>query len=843
MSIFNKKRVIILLIFIFFSITSFSSTISGKITDVDSVNLSFATVYVKNTTYGVSADYKGNYFIELEAGTYTLIYSYLGYVTLEKNITIKQNESLVVDAILQKSDVQITEIEIVSNKVNKAKKIMKNVRGNRRMYLTNVNDFYCDSYVKTSVESESEEEIVDSTKKAKDFETYLKKQKLNLVEYVAVKYYKRPNKIKEKIIAYHNYSEKKPLGRVLSITAEYGEHDIAPQHYNNEDPYIFYKNSTSGDFNFYKNTLDFPVLCEQPLVSPISGNSALSYKFEFVSSFYENNTKINIIRVTPINKIDALFYGKIYVEDSTWALVSVDLSINEKALTLYKNFNIIQNYEKINDSIYLPTRTDITYTTVGEDGKIMGNTKIINKNYNVNQDIDPKIFSNEIITYEVDAFDKDSTYWTDSRPITLKNKELDFIDKSDSIQEYYVSDEYLDKQDSIFNKLSWWSPFVGVGYKNHYSGNTFYIGGLLQQVVPFGVGGYRHKLPFSFSKQFENGMYLESEESLDYGFRNKDFKGKIGVGLTYFPKKFVRTYIEIGDFYDQVNNYASYEQTFSRSNYVRNKTFSIKQRMEIINGLYGELSFIYSNQLPIDDIQLSSWSDFLFEDLNTPIAFKQYVKSEVKFELKYRFGQKYIMKDNRKIIIGTDFPEINLIYRKGIPNLFNSEVNFDYFEIAAKGIMKIARFGESRWQIKTGIFLNKSNLRLLEYKYFRGSDMYFFSDPTNSMQLLGPTLNTNNEFFQANYIHHFNGTILNRVPLFKYLKLSLAGGAGTLNIPEQDFYHFEMFAGIEKVFRIKTQLFRFGFYAVTADNTVSKANIRLKFGISFFNSYDNKWGY
>ena len=71
----------------------------------------------------------------------------------------------------------------------------------------------------------------------------------------------------------------------------------------------------------------------------------------------------------------------------------------------------------------------------------------------------------------------------------------------------------------------------------------------------------------------------------------------------------------------------------------------------------------------------------------------------------------------------------------------------------------------------------------------------------------------------------------------------MAGGAGALNIPEEGFYHFEMFAGIEKVIRIREQLFRIGIYGVTADNTLSSPDITLKIGISSFNSYTRKWTY
>lgn len=840
-----KKYSTIIILFLFFSKIISASTISGKITGTEGENLSFATVYVKNTTYGVAADYNGNYFMELKAGTYVLVYTFLGYETIEREVYIEKGESKKLDVVLKKSDVQIAEIQIVSNKVNKAKKIMRNARSKRRTYLKAVENYKCKSYIKTSIENEKEETRSDSLNNAINFETYLKKESLNLIEYIAFTYFKSPDKFKENIIAYHNYTEKKPLGAHYSASFgnEYGEGDIAPQQYYSTNPYVFYKNSTSGNFNFYKNLLDFPSLSNQPLLSPLAYNSSVYYKFEFDYSFVQNDKTVNKIKVIPLNKSGSLFYGDIFVEDSTWALISVDLSINEPALTMYKNFNIIQNYEKLGDSIYLPTRTDINYTIKDGKAKILGNTKIVNKEYEINQSQTDIKFNNEVITYEVDAFDKDSSYWAENRLITLKDKELKFIDKSDSVQNYYISDEYLDKQDSLFNRITWWVPLVGVGYKNHYIGIETRLEGIPAQIVPLGVGGYRHRLPFYVNKEFENAMLLETKYVVDYGFMNKDLRGKVGVGLTYYPKKFIRTYVEIGDSYEMINNYASIEQTFSRSNYVRSKTFEVRQRMEIVNGLFAELSFNYSNQLPINDMQLAQWSYDLFGPLNDPIEFEQYVKTELKLELKYRIGQKYIMQKNKKVIIGTDYPEIKMTYRKGIPTILNSEVDFDYLEIAASDEMKLARMGESKWQAKVGIFLNKKDLRVLEHKYFRGSDVFFFSDPVKSMQLLGPTLNTNEQFLQANYIHHFNGAVLNKVPLLKYLKITLAAGVGTLNIPAQNFYHIEGFAGLERVVKIKKQLFRFGVYAVTADNTFEAASITPKIGVSFFNSYTNKWSY
>lgn len=849
----------ILLFFTFFVLNLnlvFSAVISGKITDETGSPLPFANVFVKNSTTGISANYEGKYFLELEAGSYTLVYSFLGYEKREKEIILQKGQTLHLNIRLKRAVSAIDEVEIVANKIDRAKSIMKKVRAKRKHYLNNVKNYQCDIYIKTSFEksyqakdtfkikhNDTTKHTVAVSKKNQNLNSYFKKDKLNLIEYIAEIYYMQPDRYKEIIKAYHNFSEKKPPGQSIKVSAGVADENIAPQQYSVNNPYLFETDNIANTFNFYKNLLYIPQLCNQPLKSPISSGSNLSYRFKYIETFTENNKKIYKLRVTPINKNDALFYGNIFIEDSTWAILAVDLAVNDASLMMYKNFRIVENYKQIKSDIILPEKLNIIYTVKEGKKNILGETKIKYQDYIVNNEINTKLFNNEIKIFEEDALNKDSVYWAKNRLLALKFEELKFISKTDSLKQYYKSNKFLDENDSIFNRLYWYTPIAGWGHKNHYKGTEFHIGGILEQIVPFGIGGYRHKLPIYFNKEFQNGILLETKEAIDYGFNNNDLKGRLGIGLTYYPKKFVRTFIDVGNTYDLINNYASIEQTFSRSNYVNTKSIQIRQRIEIINGLFAELSLLYSDQNPINNLHLSKWSELLFRDLNEPVDFERYTKSEIQLKLKYRINQKYLLKGNKKIIIGKDYPEISFTYRKGIPELFNSEVNFDYFELSANAEHKLARFGSSRWQVTAGIFTNKNNLRQLEYKYFRGSDIYFFSDPLRSFQLLGLTLNTNNKFLQANYVHHFNGSILNKIPLISYLKLSLAGGAGTMSIPTEHFYHFEMFAGLERVIRIKRQLFRLGIYAVTADNTLSNPDITLKFGISPFNSYTKKWTY
>jgi hypothetical protein len=383
----------------------------------------------------------------------------------------------------------------------------------------------------------------------------------------------------------------------------------------------------------------------------------------------------------------------------------------------------------------------------------------------------------------------------------------------------------------------------GMGFKNSKKEFSYYINPIIAQIQPFSVGGYRHNFGGSIRKQLSDQYYIDTRGVISYGFLNHDVNGEIGVSFGYRPDKFMRTSILLGDRFERLNTYTSLGTLFARSNFYRARTINIAQRMEIINGLYGEVTFYYNQQTAISGLVQDRWSDDVFGTLNKPADFATYTKFEIRLDLQYKIGQRFYMRRGRKVLLPNKNPEITFIYRKGIPHLFNSQVDFDFAEITIKQNYNLRGIGMGDWNVCLGSFLNKKDLRIVEYKYFRGSDPFLFSDPTKSLQLLGPVFSTTEPYLRANYIHHFNGLILNKIPLINKLKITEAAGIATLYLKEKQFLHQEMYLGLERVVRIKKQLFRFGVFACTADNNFQAAKLNYKVGISFFNTYSKRWSY
>lgn len=99
-------------------------------------------------------------------------------------------------------------------------------------------------------------------------------------------------------------------------------------------------------------------------------------------------------------------------------------------------------------------------------------------------------------------------------------------------------------------------------------------------------------------------------------------------------------------------------------------------------------------------------------------------------------------------------------------------------------------------------------------------------------------------FYEGHYFHEFNGAILNKIPLLKRIGLREVGGAGFLLAPERDLRYAELFAGVERVFKVPFQFlqkFKLGVYVVGSVANKFNNPLQFKFGITTWDTWQNKW--
>jgi hypothetical protein len=173
--------------------------------------------------------------------------------------------------------------------------------------------------------------------------------------------------------------------------------------------------------------------------------------------------------------------------------------------------------------------------------------------------------------------------------------------------------------------------------------------------------------------------------------------------------------------------------------------------------------------------------------------------------------------------------------------VFKSNINFDYVEFGIKQKMKLGLAGILNYQIYSGDFLSQKKLQFIDYKYIRRGDPILLNNPMRSFQTMDSSFNVFRRFYEGHAMHHFNGAILNKVPLLKKLNLLEVVGGGFLILPERNLRFFEAIAGIEKVIPIWREKFKIGIY--WAGSAANKYNnpFQFKVGLQQFNRTTNSW--
>src|ERR1700749_1846841 len=131
------KKYLLLLVIIIISVPAFAQQylLTGKVTDHDNKPISFTAVYIRNSTYGTTANEQGRYQFKLAPGNYDVVYRFVGYQEKVEKITItdqgiQHNVKLVEEAY-----------DIKQFGKDSALDIMRKVIGKREYYLKQVKKY------------------------------------------------------------------------------------------------------------------------------------------------------------------------------------------------------------------------------------------------------------------------------------------------------------------------------------------------------------------------------------------------------------------------------------------------------------------------------------------------------------------------------------------------------------------------------------------------------------------------------------------------------------------------------------------------------------------------------
>jgi len=112
----SKQRTISLILFaLLIPVGLMSQVLTGTVSS-EGGPLVGATVLVKGTTTGTSTDVQGKYTLRLAAGTYEIVFSFLGYVTRTESLSLRENEERQLNVDLQEQILEQEPVVVVGTR-------------------------------------------------------------------------------------------------------------------------------------------------------------------------------------------------------------------------------------------------------------------------------------------------------------------------------------------------------------------------------------------------------------------------------------------------------------------------------------------------------------------------------------------------------------------------------------------------------------------------------------------------------------------------------------------------------------------------------------------------------
>ena len=786
------------IIILFLSSMSFShAQLSGTVSNEVGELLAFVNIYVKNTTQGTSSNYDGAYALNLDPGTYDIVYQYVGYETRTISVTLSKT-GLKEDVVMQEQKYQLDEIVIAADAEDPAYDIIRKAQAKRGYYKDLLDDYKCDVYVRGFNKVQDAPERIMGIEVG-DMEGMLDTNRQGIVylsESISRLYYKD--------------GKRKEIMHSSKVSGD--------------DRGYSFNSAREMDFSFYENRLEL----NRQLVSPIASSAMSHYDYSLEGITYgEEGSVVNKIRVIPKNKYGNVFFGHIYINDDLWNIHSIDLYASKEAtqLPFIDSLNFKQLYTPVSKDKWVLFSNVIKFQMSVFGINFGGNFVAVYTDYQFN-DIDDAIFNSEVYKVLEDSNEHDERYWDSIRPIPLTQEErVDYITK-DSIRIVRQSPAYLDSLDRRANRFTFSDVFLGYSHQNSLKKTSLSFDAPIKVFGLNTIQGWNSAVRLRYRKYLNEPETISYRASakMSYGLSEKVFRPS--VNLQFRDRRYNNTTYRIagGKALVQFNrhqpisrlvnslftwipkeNYLkAYDKNFIALSMARDLGVAFRFRSSID---YEDRSAVI-NQYKIGDPNYTSNNPQLSSE-DAP-AFMDHQAFIFRASLGFQFGKEVWSYPHRTFKSASDWPVINVYYKAGV-QAFGADVKYHLLYSTLFKNLDVGIFGNSTLYAMGGGFLGQTPEFFADYVHFTGNQTHIGNSTEYYYQfLLMPYYDnsTNENFLQIHFQHKFNGFLLSKIPLLKRSNFQLVAGYKYLNTSTSELYdefHIgfdNLGIGIARIFRI-----------------------------------------
>lgn len=821
------KKKLYLLVTLLLPYITLAGVLKGTVKDEKGEPLPFATVYIQGTTTGTAANAEGEYILTLQPGIHQVTAQFMGFQPSLFTVTITGNETVMHDYKLKEQSLQMKDLVVKANAEDPAYAIIRKAIKRRKFHLEQVKSFQSEIYLKGLLGTrktpkrimgqkiEKEDLGVDSTGKGI----------LYLCEEEAL-YYAKGNKERTIIKAVRESGDPNGLG--LS-----------------KMPPIV---------TFYENNVNvFQGINPRGFISPVSENALLYYRYKYEGEFRENGYVIDKIKVIPRRLYEPLFEGYVYIVEEDWAIHSLDLFVTQKAnLELLDTLRVEQLHLPLKKDTWV-IKNQVLYPAIKIFGfDISGYFVTIYNNQDVNGMIPDTMFSEKInSSYLADANKKDTSYWTQNRPVPLNEAEVKDYKEKDSLRVKYENPAYMDSMRRKRNKFGLSDAIMsGYSFSTKEYKHRFNTNSLLSGLVNYNsIEGINVSPKLWWTHNIDTSQYLTGKLATRYGFTNTHFNAIARVAYSKYDKKWRGRYwsigLEGGKYIFQFNNqstvtplYNTYTTLVRGENHM--KLYErIKGALTYAHSFGNGFSFSakadYQRRLPLENTTAFTWAkeSKLTDNMPAPLKGLKWVEHDaaiLSVDIAYRPGYTYTLYPDYKVANRSNMPLFRLNYTKAISGIANSVADFDKWRVSIEDDMNLKLMGSLSYKIAAGGFLNDKYVSLPDMMHLADNQLLLAAPYLNSFQLATYYKYSNTErlYTELHLEYYMKGLLTNKIPLLRQARWYLVTGTNTFFVNANNYY-IEAFGGIDNLGYKAIRFLRVDF--VYSWNSLNQQSYGIRIGI------------
>lgn len=789
-----RKRSQILFCIIFLPVLCFAqlTKLTGKVTDAaTNETLPLASIFFKGTTIGTNCDLDGKFSLETKNANDSLVIRMMGYK--QKVVHVVKFKFQVINIALEPLSTVLKTVIITPGEnpaIKFMRKVIANKKNNDREKLT---AYQYEAYNKIQLDANNISEKFKDKKILRPFKfifNYVDTSSVNGKTYL-------PIFISETLSDV--FYRKDPKASIEKIKAN----KLSGI---NDPNYAQFLGDLIQNVNIYDNYIN---LFQKNFVSPVAGFGLEFYKYYLEDSARVDNRWCYKLTFRPKRKQEYTFSGTIWINDTTFAVKSIDMQMSHDVnINFINDLQLSQAYEQVNGYWMLVKDKMIADFNLLEKTKkqlgFYGTKTTTYRNFVLNQPKESKFYNQPVSSIvEKDALIKDDKYWTENRHEELSQKEKTIYHMIDTLEKMPVFNTYINVIQMVtsgyyYKGLVDWGPYMSTLSFNSLEGTRFRIGGHTSldfskkvQLTGHIAYGTQDK---AFKYNAEVLYMLNKNPRMALGGSVRHDIEQLGTSLNAFREDFLLAALFRRSPANKLTMVDQYKINYDQEWFTGFlNTFSITHR-KLFAPPIGP--FVVRDEVTGNQISFPSISTTEF-GINTRLA----------------FGEKLILSEFDRTSLGAKYPILEIQYGYSPAKILGSQYEYTRLQFRTEHWFNILTWGWSKYTIEAGEVWGKVPYTLL--KIHPGNETYMFDE--YAFNLMNYYEFVSDKYVNFSYTHHFSGLFLNHIPLMRKLKWRelawVKGVMGTISSENAKFNilptgtsdlrkpYFEAGIGVENILR------------------------------------------